>query len=44
VPAGFTRAGMPIGMQLLARPFAEATLFACGHAYQKATDFHLKAP
>jgi aspartyl-tRNA(Asn)/glutamyl-tRNA(Gln) amidotransferase subunit A len=44
VQAGFTKSGMPIGMQLLGRPFDEATLFALGHAYQSATDFHLKAP
>jgi aspartyl-tRNA(Asn)/glutamyl-tRNA(Gln) amidotransferase subunit A len=44
VQAGFTKAGMPIGMQLLARPFDEATLFALGHAYQGATDFHRRAP
>ena len=42
--AGFTKAGMPVGMQLLGRPFDEATLFALGHAYQGATDFHRKAP
>ncbi len=44
VQAGFTKAGMPIGMQLLGRPFDEATLFALGHAYQAATDFHTRAP
>ena len=44
VQAGFTSAGMPIGMQLLGKPFDEATLFALGHAYQGATDFHTKAP
>ncbi len=42
--AGFTKAGMPVGMQLLGRPFDEAALFALGHAYQGATDFHRKAP
>jgi aspartyl-tRNA(Asn)/glutamyl-tRNA(Gln) amidotransferase subunit A len=44
VQAGFSRAGMPIGMQLLGRPFDEATLFALGHAFQSATDFHRQAP
>ena len=42
--AGFTRTGLPVGMQLLGRPFDEATLLALGHAYQGATDFHRKAP
>ena len=44
VQAGFTKAGMPVGMQLLGRPFDEATLFTAGHAFQRATDFHLRAP
>jgi aspartyl-tRNA(Asn)/glutamyl-tRNA(Gln) amidotransferase subunit A len=44
VQAGFTKAAMPVGMQLLGRPFDEATLFALGHAFQGATDFHRRAP
>ncbi len=44
VQAGFSKAGMPVGMQLLGRPFDEATLFALGHAYQGATNFHRNAP
>ena len=44
VQAGFTAAGMPTTMQLIGRQFDEATLFAAGHAYQQATDWHLKAP
>jgi len=42
--AGFTAKGMPVGMQLLGRPFDEATLFALGHAFQGATDFHRRSP
>jgi aspartyl-tRNA(Asn)/glutamyl-tRNA(Gln) amidotransferase subunit A len=44
VPAGFTTAGLPVGMQLVGRPFAEATLLAAGHAYQQATEWHTRAP
>ncbi len=44
VPCGFDAAGLPIGMQLIGRPFDEATLFRMGHAFQMATDFHLRAP
>jgi aspartyl-tRNA(Asn)/glutamyl-tRNA(Gln) amidotransferase subunit A len=42
--AGFTKAGMPIGMQLIAPPLDEATALQAAHAYQRATDWHLRAP
>jgi aspartyl-tRNA(Asn)/glutamyl-tRNA(Gln) amidotransferase subunit A len=42
--AGFTRAGMPIGMQLIAPPLEEATALRTGHAFQRATDWHLRSP
>ncbi len=35
VPCGFTRAGLPVGMQLIGQPFQEAELFAIGRAYEK---------
>ena len=44
VPCGFTRAGLPIGLQLIGRPFAEATLFRLGHAYERATPWHERRP
>ncbi len=44
VPCGFDADGMPIGMQIIGRPFDEATLFRMGHAFQSATQFHLRAP
>ena len=44
VPCGFDADGMPIGMQLIGRPFDEATLFRMGHAFQSATQFHLRTP
>ena len=44
VPCGFDPDGMPIGMQIIGRPFDEATLFRAGAAYQAATDFHRRAP
>jgi aspartyl-tRNA(Asn)/glutamyl-tRNA(Gln) amidotransferase subunit A len=42
--AGFTRDGMPIGMQLVTRPFDETAALRAGHAFQRATDWHLRAP
>ncbi len=44
VPCGFTRAGLPIGLQLLARPFAEEDLFRAAGAYQQATDWRARRP
>jgi aspartyl-tRNA(Asn)/glutamyl-tRNA(Gln) amidotransferase subunit A len=41
VPVGFCE-GLPVGVQLVAKPFAEATALAAAHAYQQATDFHLR--
>jgi aspartyl-tRNA(Asn)/glutamyl-tRNA(Gln) amidotransferase subunit A len=40
VPCGFDPDGLPIGMQIIGRPFDEATLFRAGTAFQNATDFH----
>jgi aspartyl-tRNA(Asn)/glutamyl-tRNA(Gln) amidotransferase subunit A len=44
VPAGFTREGMPTAIQLIGRQFGEARLFVAGHAFQQATDWHLRPP
>ncbi len=44
VPCGFDGDGLPIGMQVIGRPFDEATLFRVGAAFQDATDFHRRVP
>ena len=41
IPAGFTD-GLPIGMQIIAKPFAEETILRIAHAYQQVTDWHQK--
>lgn len=43
LPAGLCD-GLPIGVQLVGRPFAEATVLAATHAFQQATDWHLQWP
>jgi len=43
VPAGFTTDGFPVGMEILARPFAEGTLFRLAYAYEQGTR-HRKPP
>ena len=42
--AGFTKAGMPIGLQLIAPPLDESAALRAAHAFQGATDWHLRAP
>jgi aspartyl-tRNA(Asn)/glutamyl-tRNA(Gln) amidotransferase subunit A len=44
VPSGFTRAGLPIGLQITGGPGAEATVLRLAHAYERATDWHLRRP
>jgi aspartyl-tRNA(Asn)/glutamyl-tRNA(Gln) amidotransferase subunit A len=44
VPAGFSKSGLPIGMQLIGRSFDEATILTVGAAFQRATDFHARVP
>ncbi len=44
IPTGFTRTGLPVGMQLIGRAFEEATLIRIGAAFQRATDFHAQVP
>jgi aspartyl-tRNA(Asn)/glutamyl-tRNA(Gln) amidotransferase subunit A len=44
VPCGFSQAGLPIGLQLIGRAFDEETLLRAAHAYEQATQWHLKRP
>jgi aspartyl-tRNA(Asn)/glutamyl-tRNA(Gln) amidotransferase subunit A len=44
VPCGFTAAGLPIGLQIVAAPFAESTVLALAHAYERETEWHLRRP
>jgi aspartyl-tRNA(Asn)/glutamyl-tRNA(Gln) amidotransferase subunit A len=44
IPAGFTPGGLPVGMQLVARPWQEAALLVAAHAYEQATDWHTRLP
>ena len=44
IPSGFTKSGLPVGLQLIGRSFDEATLLRIGAAFQRATDFHARVP
>jgi aspartyl-tRNA(Asn)/glutamyl-tRNA(Gln) amidotransferase subunit A len=44
LPVGFDLNGMPLGLQLVAKPWAEQKLLACAAAYQAETDWHRRLP
>lgn len=44
IPCGLTQDGLPIGLQLLGKPFDEATLLQMAYAYEQATDWHKRKP
>lgn len=45
VPCGFTKKGLPIGLQIIAKPFNEEMLFRVAHAFEQNTEWHkLKPP
>ena len=43
VPAGFCH-GLPVGMQVIGKPFAEETILRIADAFQQATDWHTQRP
>lgn len=44
MPCGFTKSGLPVGFQLLGKPFDELTLLQLGYKYQQITEWHIKRP
>jgi len=44
LPGGMTGNGVPVGFQIVGRAFDETGILAAGHAFQQATDWHLKRP
>jgi aspartyl-tRNA(Asn)/glutamyl-tRNA(Gln) amidotransferase subunit A len=44
LPCGFSKAGLPIGLQLLAGPFEEEKLLRVARMYERATDWHARRP
>ena len=43
-PCGFDSNGLPVGLQLIGKPFGEETLLTAACAYQKETDYHNRRP
>jgi aspartyl-tRNA(Asn)/glutamyl-tRNA(Gln) amidotransferase subunit A len=44
LPCGFSRTGLPIGLQISGRRLGELDVLALAHAYQQVTDWHLRRP
>lgn len=44
LPCGFDQQGLPIGIQLIGKPFDEATILRAGYAYEQATPWHTHTP
>ncbi|MEE6635067.1 Asp-tRNA(Asn)/Glu-tRNA(Gln) amidotransferase subunit GatA [Limosilactobacillus pontis] len=45
VPAGFSaKNGMPVGLQIIGKPFDEQTIYNAGYVFEQTTDFHKQAP
>jgi aspartyl-tRNA(Asn)/glutamyl-tRNA(Gln) amidotransferase subunit A len=44
IPCGFSRQGLPIGLQLMAKHFNEEILFNVAYHFEQATEFHKKKP
>jgi aspartyl-tRNA(Asn)/glutamyl-tRNA(Gln) amidotransferase subunit A len=43
-PCGFTSGGLPVGAQVLGRPFEDGVVLRLAHAFQQATEHHLRRP
>jgi aspartyl-tRNA(Asn)/glutamyl-tRNA(Gln) amidotransferase subunit A len=44
LPCGFSAKGLPIGLQLIGKPFEEATMLRTAHAFEQATKWHKRTP
>ncbi len=44
VPGGFSKDGLPIGIQFMGGALSEGTLYQCAHAFEQATQHHLRTP
>jgi aspartyl-tRNA(Asn)/glutamyl-tRNA(Gln) amidotransferase subunit A len=44
IPCGFTKAGLPIGLQIQGRPFEEGLIFKAAHAFEKVSSQSLQIP
>jgi aspartyl-tRNA(Asn)/glutamyl-tRNA(Gln) amidotransferase subunit A len=44
LPCGFSPAGLPIGLQIIGKPFDEETILRVAYAFERETDYHRRKP
>jgi len=44
VPCGFTKGGLPVGLQVVSRAWADAKVLNAGYAFEQATEWHKERP
>jgi aspartyl-tRNA(Asn)/glutamyl-tRNA(Gln) amidotransferase subunit A len=44
IPCGFTKSGLPVGLQIVSRAWADARVLNAGYAYEQSTEWHLHVP
>ncbi len=44
LPCGFTKEGLPIGLEIVSRPWADAKVLNLGYAFEQATEWHKQLP
>lgn len=44
IPCGFTSKGLPVGLQIIGRPFDEEMILRIAHAYEQSTEWHKRRP
>jgi aspartyl-tRNA(Asn)/glutamyl-tRNA(Gln) amidotransferase subunit A len=44
IPCGFSHEGLPIGLQIIGKPFDEGMLLRVAYTFEQNTDFHLRKP
>jgi len=44
IPCGFNKDGLPVGLQIIGKPFNEAEILQLAFAYEQSTPWHTKKP